>query len=105
MTLAFCSCGSAFVGHDRGQERNLWVLVRWWGSSSEEDTWEPGQKLDRAKVTQYCLRVGTKPPIQEERAVALLKLFKATYTVWPWCLEPGADLWAKSEHFLLAPKG
>ena len=85
-----------FVGHDRDQDGNLWLLVRWWGYTSEEDTWEPWHKFDRAKVTQYCLRVGTEPPMQEEQALALLEPFKAIYSVWPWCLEPGADLWARA---------
>lgn len=85
------------VGHDRDQEGNLWLLVRWWAFISEEDTWRPWHKFERDMVTQCCLRVGTEPPIQEEQAVALRELFWAIYTVWPWCLEPGADLWARAE--------
>lgn len=93
------------MGHDRDQEGSLWLLVRWWGYNSEEDTWEPWHKLDRAKVTQYCQRNGTEPPIREEQAVALLEPFKAIYTVWPWSLEPGADLWATAEPSSLVPNG
>lgn len=84
-----------FVGHDRDSDGNLWLLVRWWGYAESEDTWEPCHKFDRAKVVQYCERVGTEPPLREEETVALLEPFKAIYAVWPWNLEPGADLWPR----------
>lgn len=81
-----------FVGHDRDQDGELWVLVRWWGYDAFEDTWEPAHKFDRAKVIQYCQRVGTEPPMLEEVSIALLEQYNAMYNEWPWCLEPGADL-------------
>lgn len=81
-----------FVGHDRDQDGELWVLVRWWGYDASEDTWEPAHKFDRAKVIQYCQRVGTEPPMLEEVSIALLEQYNAMYNEWPWCLEPGADL-------------
>lgn len=81
-----------FVAWDRDTDGDLWLKVRWWGYAPSEDTWEPWYKFDRRKVTQYCFRVGTEPPMLEERALALLEPLKAIYSVWPWCLEPGADM-------------
>lgn len=81
-----------FVGHDRDQDGELWLLVRWWGYDASEDTWEPAHKFVRAKVIQYCQRVGTEPPMLEEVAIALLERYNTMYNEWPWCLEPGADL-------------
>lgn len=78
-----------FVGLDRDQAGNLKLLVRWRGYAAEEDTLEPGHKFGRTKVTQYCLQVGTKSPIQEEQAVVLLEPLKSIHAVWPWCLVLG----------------
>lgn len=81
-----------FVGHDRDENGDLWLRVRWWGYNETEDRWEPAYKFDRTKVTQYCHRVGTQPPMLEEVAMVLMEPFKAIYSVWPWNLDPGADL-------------
>lgn len=80
------------MGHDRDENGDLWLRVRWWGYNETEDTWEPAYKFDRTKVTQYCHRVGTQPPMLEEVAMVLMEPFKAIYSVWPWKLDPGADL-------------
>lgn len=84
-----------FVGHDVDEDGKLWLLIRWCGYAVEEDTWEPRHKLDRAKVIQHCQRVGTEPRMLDEQAIAFLEPFKAIYAVRHWCLQPGADLWAR----------
>lgn len=58
--------------------------------------------MDRAKVTKYCIYGGTELLIQNKPAVPILKPFKAISTVWPWCLEPGANLWAREKPSSLA---
>lgn len=45
------------VDHTQEEHGNLWLPVRWWGYSAEEDAWEPADGLDERKVHEYCRRV------------------------------------------------
>lgn len=60
-----------FVDYDRDPDGQLWLLVRWWGYTEEEDTWEPAEAFDERKVAEYCRRVNVRPPPTRAEAYAL----------------------------------
>lgn len=61
----------AFVDNSRDEEDLLYVKVRWWGYSPEEDTWKSSETLDSRTLSQYCRRVATRQPPSDAEAAGI----------------------------------